>query len=232
LAQEKQVILHKDVPVEVLGYQLLYKGMTENSYAQIEVVSDQTVYTAKPRFYYSAYNRGNMREPDIRPGILSDFYISPLEHRSEEENRISLVKGETKYYAGYDITFTEFQMENHTEGGHFVVGARLSFKGKDSTFIVMPAIIMASEGRQMQPAQLPGSGPDGPPVVTLTELNADDKQIELTFSGLGKASDQHMHEQLVVEVSTKPMMSILWMGTVLIIGGIVIAFNRRLSGTA
>jgi cytochrome c-type biogenesis protein CcmF len=232
LAQDKQVILQKDVPLEVLGSQLLYKGMTENSVAQIEVTNNQTVYTAKPRLYYSDYNRGYMREPDIRPGILSDLYISPLERRSAEDNRISMLKGQTKIYAGYEITFDAFQMDNHTDGGHFIVAARLSFKGKDSTFIVTPAIIMAPRGRQMQPAQLPGSGQEDPPVVALTGLNADDKQIELTFSGLGKASEQHMHEQMVVEVSIKPMMSILWLGTLLMICGTLIAFYRRLRAIA
>jgi len=171
-----------------------------------------------------------MREPDIRPGILSDLYISPLDYRSAETNRFYLVKGETKNYGGYAITFAAFQMESHAEGGHFVVGARLSFKDRDSVFVVTPAIIMTPEGRQIHPAPLPGYGKEDPPVVMLTGLNADDKQIELTFSGLADATHDQAQEQLVVEVSVKPMMSILWLGTLLIIGGTAVAFNRRLQG--
>ena len=170
-----------------------------------------------------------MREPDIRPGILKDLYISPLEHRSETASQLTLVKGQTKSFAGYAITFDSFQMENHAEGGHFVVGARLSVAGKDSTFIITPAIILASEVRESQPAILPLTDPGKQVSVALTGLNADEKQIELSFEGLtedtGKAQDQ-----LVVEVSIKPMMSILWLGTLLIISGAIIALNRRLAG--
>jgi hypothetical protein len=122
-------------------------------------------------------------------------------------------------------------MESHADGGHFFVGARLTFKNRDSVFVVIPAIIMTSGGKQIHPAQLPGKEKDDPPLVMLTGLNADDKEIELAFSGLVDTPDDHAQEQLVVEVSVKPMMSILWLGTLLIIGGTAIAFNRRLQGT-
>jgi cytochrome c-type biogenesis protein CcmF len=227
LAQAEQIVLRKDIPSESLGYNLLYKGMDETSHAEIEVTGEKIVFTAKPRLYYSSYNRGNMREPHIHPGLLSDLYISPLEHRSGEDNTFSIEKGQTKMYAGYEITFDAFHMENHTEGGHFMVGARLSFKGKDSTFVVTPSIIMAPEGRKMHPVVLPGSGEE-PATVTMTGLNADDKLIELTFSGGENTPAGHAHEQLVVEVSIKPFMSILWFGTLFIIGGTVIGLNRRL----
>lgn len=229
LSKEQQLVLSKDKKAEAFGYQLLYKGMDDKSFARIEVTKGESFFIATPRFYYSSYNRGNMREPDIRPGILKDLYISPLEHRSETASQLTLVKGQTKSFAGYAITFDSFQMENHAEGGHFVVGARLSVAGKDSTFIITPAIILASEVRESQPAILPLTDPGKQVSVALTGLNADEKQIELSFEGLtedtGKAQDQ-----LVVEVSIKPMMSILWLGTLLIISGAIIALNRRLAG--
>ena len=85
----------------------------------------------------------------------------------------------------------------------------------------------------MEPALLPGlphSEDTGHPSVILAGLNADEKRIQLVFHGLTEETS-HTHvakEQLIVEISKKPFMSILWFGTVLLILGTVIAFKNRL----
>ena len=82
----------------------------------------------------------------------------------------------------------------------------------------------------MQPAPLPIQTQTGAntPEVYLTGLNADEKSIELTFTGMPDQHSGNSSEQLIIEASLKPFMSVLWLGTVLIIGGIIIAFIRRL----
>ncbi len=71
----------------------------------------------------------------------------------------------------------------------------------------------------------------GPEItVTLNNLNADTKMVELLFEGLGEVetvTDDHP-EQLVVEFSQKPFMSILWFGTIILIIGTLISFTQRI----
>jgi cytochrome c-type biogenesis protein CcmF len=142
-------------------------------------------------------------------------------------------KGETKQISGLNVTFTEFEMANHQTAGHFRVGAVLEIEKEDEKFVVKPAIIMGSEGREVEPALLPGmphSEDSGHPAVILAGLNADEKRIQLVFQGLHEEQPQEevAREQLIVEVSEKPFMSILWIGTILLILGSIIAFMKRL----
>ena len=62
--------------------------------------------------------------------------------------------------------------------------------------------------------------------LSLSAINVEQKKVLLELLG----GDQHQQEigaSLIVEVSTKPLMMVLWTGVVLIIGGSVIAFKRR-----
>jgi cytochrome c biogenesis factor len=49
----------------------------------------------------------------------------------------------------------------------------------------------------------------------------------LIRAGEEKAVDAPKKDILVVEISKKPMINILWFGTILVIGGQVIAFRKR-----
>jgi cytochrome c biogenesis factor len=92
-------------------------------------------------------------------------------------------------------------------------------------------MLMGSDGRQTKPAIIHPKSAYAPEVsVTLNNLNADTKMVELVFSGLGEAEavDHDHAEQLVVEFSQKPFMSILWVGTVLLLIGTLISFTQRI----
>ena len=237
----KRVLLDKGVTAEVLDYQLTYKQYEQRpdgkNRALINVYDGKKEFTADPRLFSTNYNNEVMREPYIDAGLLSDLYISPLERRTNQTDALgsvlSILKGQTKQFAGMDITFTEFEMSNHETAGHFKVGAVLEIAKDDQKFVVKPAIIMGSRGKEMEPALLPSTvhldNADHPSVI-LAGLNADEKSIQLIFHGLPEAASpsQEAKEQLVVEVSKKPFMSILWFGSILVIIGTIIAFKNRL----
>jgi cytochrome c biogenesis factor len=74
------------------------------------------------------------------------------------------------------------------------------------------------------------------PTVILNDLNADQKIVALVFTGTATApaaaaaQSATVTDELVVEFSKKPFMSILWSGTVLLMLGTLIAFRKRVSG--
>jgi cytochrome c-type biogenesis protein CcmF len=122
-------------------------------------------------------------------------------------------------------------MTPHDDGRNFQVGAVLHVVKGEHHHTVTPLLIMGPDGRKTQPAIIQQKSADGPEVsVTLNNLNADTKMVELVFSGLGEseAMDHDHPEQLVVEFSQKPFMSILWVGTVILIIGTLISFTQRM----
>jgi cytochrome c-type biogenesis protein CcmF len=175
-----------------------------------------------------------MREPDVKSGIINDLYIAPLELRKSEHNHgstLTISKGETKTIQGYKINFTEFKMTPHEDGRNFQVGAVLHVVKGEHHHTVTPVMLMGSEGRRSEPAVIHPKSAYAPEVtVTLNNLNADTKMVELVFSGLGEAEavDHDHPEQLVVEFSQKPFMSILWVGTVILIAGTLLSFTQRI----
>jgi cytochrome c-type biogenesis protein CcmF len=239
-AQNEQLILPKDRPVNSFGYQLTYQGYNSvtngKDFVTIRVSTGRKEYLAKPRLYVSGYNRELMREPDIVPGFLFDLYLSPLEHRSSQTNSNTLLikKGEHKQIAGYDILFTGFEMTSHQEMGAFRVGANLEVTVANRMVTVKPALLITDKGRQLLPVTLPTANEKSTtpvPTVALNNLNADEKVIELVFSGLeSEHGEQNQNsEELVVEFSKKPFMSILWTGSVLMLLGTFIALRKRMS---
>jgi cytochrome c-type biogenesis protein CcmF len=235
--QSERIVLQQGQSQTVLNHQLTYKGFVPKedgkNIVEIEVEKDGKTYLAGPRMYLTK-SQEMMREPDVKPGILNDIYVAPLELRQSEHNHgstLSLAKGETKEIQGYQINFTEFKMTPHDDGKNFQVGAVLHVVKGEHHHTITPVMLMGSEGRQSIPAVIHPKSAYAPEVsVTLNKLNADTKTVELVFNGLREeeAVDHDNAEQLVVEFSQKPFMSILWVGTVILIIGTLLSFTQRI----
>ncbi|MEJ2544110.1 MAG: hypothetical protein P8Y99_08580, partial [Calditrichaceae bacterium] len=202
---------------------------------QIDVTKDNETFKARPRLFYNNKSRGMMREPDVKAGILVDLYVSPLERRTFDENpsghSLILKKGETKTIDNYAITFIDYKMSSHSDRpGTFSIGAELEItKGKQKTSII-PLMIISGKDRDYQPAHI-GLSDDlhSSPTITLTGVNADSRAIQIMISGL----PGHDHntstapEQLIVEISKKPFMNILWAGSIILLIGAYFSLHRR-----
>ena len=131
----------------------------------------------------------------------------------------------------YEVSFVGFEMANHGEPGTFRVDAHLEISDGSDTYKVVPALIYSQNQQEAEAGQFPlkNGGENATASVSLHGLNADAKMIELHFDGLG--TNGHVAEatpdQLLLEVSRKPFMSVLWLGSILIMAGTLIAFKRR-----
>jgi cytochrome c-type biogenesis protein CcmF len=240
--QNQKVVLEKGVPLEVMDYQMVYNGMISapngKDVANIEVSKEQTTYNAHPRFYYSQYNRGMMREPDVRSGLMYDLYISPMERRNDPghtHNTHSLIikKGDKKQFGEYEIFFKRFDMAQHSESGVMRVGADLDITRGENTYSVVPALLYTPEGQRPEVATFPAEANTNAE-VKINQIDADQKIIELVFEGIAEEppATAAPADQLLVDVSKKPFMNLLWLGTILIIVGTMISIKRRLTPAA
>jgi cytochrome c-type biogenesis protein CcmF len=235
-----QLMLQPNIPQSAFGFEFTFKGVKQSPNKDemlVEVSDGRTTRLATPKLYFSEYNRSMMREPDITILPLRDLYLSPLELRSGAEHHhpmLQLAKGETKELEGYTVTFIRFDVGQHGDMGLQGVGAVLDVRYRDKSHEVVPYLSINEKGeRDFRPADLPA--PQNPtkgvarPYVTLNGLNVEAKAVVLEFHGFDDHGQIAATEALLLEVSTKPLMMVVWTGVVLIMGGTLLALRRRLA---
>ncbi len=67
--------------------------------------------------------------------------------------------------------------------------------------------------------------------IKLAAIDADNKSIKIEFEGLPDLKNGNIEtgDQLLIEVSKKPFMNILWLGTILFTVATIIAIKKRIS---
>jgi cytochrome c-type biogenesis protein CcmF len=227
--ESKKLVLVKGTPQNAWGYQVTFTGVqnseTVKQTVTLDVSDGRTTYTARPKLYFSEYNKAMMREPDIRIFPLKDLYISPLELRSSigsPSNPVyELGVGVPTAVGPYSVTFVRFETGQHMAMSGMTVGAVLAVTAAGRTDTVVPLLTFSMQGEpQAIPVQLtglqsPGSSPQS---IAMTAMSVEQKKIRVQLAG---------EEELVVDVSTKPLMMVVWTGVVLIIAGTFVAWRRR-----
>lgn len=243
--EEQQLVLRQNEPQQVFGYQIVFRSVTEEPNEKpsvnLEVHDGNKVHTFSPKLYFSQYNNAMMREPDIKIFPLKDLYVSPIEvkhpHEQHQHPLIELTKGQSEHVGDYHIQFARFETGQHGQAGAMTVGAvlKVTYDGKDHEII--PAIHVDPQGKQsIVPAELPSvhhSSKEVPhPQIALEGLNVEQKKILLSIHGMEGEKITDAVPELILEVSIKPLMMVVWTGVVLIIGGMAIAYGRRLTANA
>jgi len=172
-----------------------------------------------------------MSEPFLDEGLFNDVYLSlmqKIDNNSDDGSTFVLSKGEHKDYAGYHILFKSFNMSQSPENDEFLIAAILEFTKDGKTFEVKPSLAMTKGDQHPHPVAIPGSEHGSVnPTVSIAGINAEQGQVKLTFTGLGEAPAEPKPEQVVVEISNKPFMGILWIGTIILTLGTILAVQRR-----
>jgi len=236
----EKFLLVQGEPKTALDNEITYLGMKTppdgKNVLEIKVNDGSSEYIAKPRLYYNEMTRGNMREPDITYGFLIDYYIAPLELRKDNSHdhgtSLILKKGESKKYQDMMIEFKSFNMSSDHQTGNFTIGADLLIDINGKKFEVTPIKDMGKANPVSKPAEIDNYGKKIS--INLSAIDADSKSIQLDFEGLEQnLSQQHDHrDQLLVEISEKPFMNILWLGTIILTLGTILAIYNRIKDNA
>lgn len=113
-------------------------------------------------------------------------------------------------------------MTTHSKVDQVAVGAILKVERNDHRETVVPAITLGrTEGDQARKkVQLLGSDD----YLVLERIDADRKMIDLSVV---LEAEETSEDFLILNVSEKPLINLYWLGTVLILFGLVIATYRR-----
>jgi cytochrome c-type biogenesis protein CcmF len=199
-----------------LGYELSYKGIHKLSDTKDRfdlILKKSGVISAVPiNIEYS--ERGAVRSPHIRSSLSGDLYISPGEVVS---NTVTPVASMTERgwaatpYAipgtGVTVTLIGMQVESHL--------ARLEYSSGKG----MPVEIVVS---QDHPATVDGYTFTFDRFVSSggTDMRTMSAGVQLGVTGKG------ITEKVTIQVSKKPFIWVLWLGTVLILIGGILAIMR------
>jgi len=176
--------------------------------------------------------QGLMRRPYIDRSPLYDLYLAPQQVRGgEPEDGLTLPKGQIVSQGAFRFRFEGFEIGQHgmdADGGISVTATIDVFHGADS-MRVAPAIIHrenAPGGGHVE--SRPGSfSADGREYsISIAQILADQGMVVISVPGVTGLAPE---ETLVLEVSKKPLIALVWLGAVLILLGSLVSLARRYS---
>lgn len=236
-ATKEHVVLPRSTPVQALGHALTYTGFnvtTDQKYIfDIRAEKNGAVAVLHP-VMFDGGQQGIMRNPDIISSLLSDLYFSPLSLEPPQEDgmqsELDLQKGQSRTLGDVTVTFTGFAMGSHAGKGMNEqdaadgVGAELLVTKNGKTEKVTPHMTATAEGPQH-------------PGIFSTLLESEVQLLSMNISmgqgastitvGIIRAGGTPKPEVLVGEVSVKPFISLVWVGTVLLMAGFGLAIVKR-----
>jgi cytochrome c-type biogenesis protein CcmF len=205
-------------PVSSLGYTLTFQGTSTGARGertlQVHVERGPWRFEARPVLVKAPRDEGLMRKPAIDG--WKDLYLSPLELQPVQSHGepIWLAKGQEVTLGQAGVTFTGFRMTSHED---LVVYADLRVRKDGRIVEAAPGVRAAMSGSQPIPVEVPDLGQ-----ISLARIDADNKRVAVLLSGgLGAGP------AALVELSTKPMVNLVWIGALLALLGSGLAGLRR-----
>jgi cytochrome c-type biogenesis protein CcmF len=220
-----QVTLPQGQERQALDYRLIFQGVKHGADGRdrvmIAVNAPEKHFEAMPAMYWSEFNQGYMKKPHIERFLTHDIYISPLEMLGGDDPNTRGVwfsKGETKQIGQVKYTFVDFDRQM---GDVVRIAARLRVEIGGRTVPVRPILEMNLQSGVPNriPDYLPGGGS-----VQIANVDPNTGRVALELPGMGHSEDGRI---LAVEVSTKPLINLVWVGAILMLGSAFLSVLRR-----
>jgi cytochrome c-type biogenesis protein CcmF len=217
----------------VLNYNMTYRGFRLNKENKDEAVIEiqyagLKTLEATPKFYWSEFNQAYMRNPSVHNLWLKDLYVSPIQvvpaEDVSEPHSVNIIRKSTAYFEEYLFHFLGYEMTEHEDqSGIMHVSAVFDVKLDGQNYSVSPALIVSNNERQVIPVKLPGTKRN----MVIQDINIEDDSIILAIDRAVVESNQPL-EYLAIEITEKPLINILWLGTVIMIAGLIIQLIHRI----
>jgi cytochrome c-type biogenesis protein CcmF len=218
------------------GYDLQFVKFEERAdgkdRVKLIVKKENGSYQADPQFYFSEYTKSYMLSPHVKVGLQKDIYISPISFQPGETARykqLELTKNQTETLGDLKITFNRFVVGDHLDQSPMAVKADLtvmvSRESHSKEFNLQPALWMENGKLQGNDLDIPETNYQ----LSIESLDATEGRIVLAIHD-GAPAENSLRDLLAVEVSEKPLISILWFGCIILITGITVSLVDRIKG--
>ena len=203
----------------------------ENTYFEVDFIENQKdTFKLYPRFQYNE-QMGNAVSPDIKKYWERDIYTHVTAFRDPDRKeqwgqpkKLQLAKGDTFFIKDRVAIFESTKIINDLSAfkvdisnpQDVAVETTIRILGKTKDFILRPMLIIKG-GKIMSPYY--DSGEMGV-LMALEYINPENHSF--TFSISTKNTDY-----IALKVLEKPHINLLWFGTILVLIGFGVAYNRR-----
>jgi cytochrome c-type biogenesis protein CcmF len=220
---EKLILPTGDFQKSKFGYEIQFTGFIDRpngkDVAKLIVKTDYGTYEAYPQFYFSEYSKSYMASPDVREGITKDIYISPISFTPANMGsvkEIELGKNETTQFADLKITFNNFIVDMASGQPKVTadLNASINKSGYDEDYHLQP-VLRSENGKFTR--KLLNIGDTGYR-IQINRVNASSGKVWLEIISPNSDASE-ARDMLAVEVSEKPLISVLWIGTLVLVFG-------------
>ena len=237
-SEREQINLVKNEKVKALGYELTFTGYEpfdggKKYYFNIEIADGKNIQIAKPVMFFSKFNNSLMREPDIRAGFAKDIYIEPVSYDEGvpdvQGTEKSLKQGDSLNFEGKEIKFNKYNlpkdMSAMMSGGAFKIGIDLTIKFNGKEIHAEPYMENSGQEQTFIAAEIAEANLK----INIISMNASNAEVILSFSNLERSLKlaNEPKEILTIEASTKPFISLIWIGTLIIVLGFAVSAIKR-----
>jgi cytochrome c-type biogenesis protein CcmF len=174
-----------------------------------------------------------MRNPGIAKSFVKDIYIEPqalFEADPEGGKRFAFIKGQTFEYAGYQVTFVDYEMNNAPGSTAFRIGGIFRVeKYGDEAQELKASRVTGPDGAESTPG-VTAAGDLQVDIISMTpnQENLALSQIEVRMKNPNVHVDPtDLRETLVAQITFEPFISIVWIGIILMVIGFLVARTRR-----
>jgi cytochrome c-type biogenesis protein CcmF len=231
-------------PVKVAGatltFQRLVPGTATRKQAmevKVETAGGKSWF-AYPKMYVNTKTNQLMANPDIRSTPVADFYMTPQSYDPGQPERrgfeVRLARGTTQEIEGVAFTFDDFQADRAA-----------MMRGEKKVLVLTDLIIVPPDGERQdvqlryeffldgrppiaEEKPIPGAAGSRMRVVS---VSPNDGAVVLHVQGLSKdPAKEHQaatKESLSVEVTDKPLISLVWAGFYVMMAGALLALVKR-----
>ncbi len=228
----KRVTLPMDTPIHVMGHEVEYNGKVPSPDGKDKVLLKINNKKEIAKFYWSEYSRAYMVGPAVQNTFLRDFYVSPIQIIPPEKSwsnarEVELKKGTKISFGEYQLEFLKYDMGNHgMQSGDIHLAAEIAVfdKAGEDLGIIKPALVMRGQKKEVLPAELP----DQKQKAMIKGINVETGSLTLAVAGGDSSKDIYAGKELLaVEISVKPLISVLWLGTVLLVMGFILTIYQH-----
>ncbi len=206
---------------------------------EVEVSSPgRSVWKAYPKLYTNTRTNQMMANPDVKSSPLMDLYVSPQAYDPGRSARIegttlALKKGESKTVEGVKVKFLDFSADRSqvasarphvTVTGNFLVTTAEASEEKTARLVMYFGGANAESASESPETALPGKGR-----LKLLKVSPNEGICEIELLGVAPGGDLKpaTGETLSVDLTTKPLISLVWGGFYVMMAGGLVALVRR-----
>lgn len=230
----EQLILPRGQSQSAYRYDVTYHGLTgtmmdKDNEILLTLDGDGRQVDARPQFFYSHRLDGIMKRPHIEKKLLYDLYLSPQDIQKISDSRgLVIKKGETKIVGDFTITFIDYDLRSHpaSPAATFSVAIKLEVEHEGKKETVTPMLVAGpavASGKIADPVKLFRNSDYE---IKVEHMYVYNKSVALSIPGL---IDLGPPDRLILDISIKPGINLLWLGTIIIFIGMTISIYRRLS---